>query len=145
MLRMVSMICWDFSIKHLMRVLTRPASWRQRGKLSDPCSRVCRSLVERRMRRRRMEVEWWWGREKVLLQTGPGALITVKDWTLIRGIKTFYESSSCSKLQQHNGVLLQNKPAGVLCFTSYGSFSVNYCASGRGRKSLDTCKQSGLV
>lgn len=59
-------------------------------------------------------------RERLLLD-----LITVKHWTLIGDIKTFYESS-CSNLQHYNSVPVQNISAAALQFTFCASFRVQY-------------------
>lgn len=65
-----------------------------------------RERERRRMRQRGVRGELM--RERLLLD-----LITVKHWTLIGDIKTFYESS-CSNLQHYNSVPVQNKSAAAL-------------------------------
>lgn len=98
---------FSFQRKDLARPSTR------RLEPGDPCFHECGSLKEESGSDR------GWGRE--VYGRGGGVdeerllldLITVKHWTLIGDIKTFYESS-CSNLQHYNSVPVQSKSAAAL-------------------------------
>lgn len=96
-----------FRRKDLAQAVYRPST--RRLEPSDPRFHECGSLKEESDREvyGRVGVGEWM-RERLLLD-----LITVKHWTLIGDIKTFYESS-CSNLQHYNSVPVQNKSAAAL-------------------------------
>ena len=82
---------------------------------ADSNSVTCVSMNVNRWKKRAGAAEdgaeRWTGelmRRRLLLD-----LITVKHWTLIGDIKTFYESS-CFNLQHYNSVAVQNKSAAAL-------------------------------